>query len=208
MLQEVLTPTPSCVAALDALINVQTISTQAHRSAFTHFAICPLLVLLLSIPSITYLRALAELSSRCFQVPTLLPFPTKVRKLLLRRGSIHPTFFLNSRPKFDMEASQTFQQDNIIITRRCAVCRSTQIRQRTCVNQLGFRDNWNPSQSESSCPLLKPWMQTYSRPFGGGVLVVIVTARTNPSLRALYDVQACFVGRHNKILAPSRGQAW
>ena len=37
------------------------------------------------------------------------------------------------------------------------VCRSTLIRQRMCANQL-FRGDWNPSQSESSCPVLKPWL--------------------------------------------------
>ena len=38
------------------------------------------------------------------------------------------------------------------------VCRSTQIRRRTYVKQLVLRDDWNPSQSESSCPLPKPWL--------------------------------------------------
>ena len=50
-----------------------------------------------------------------------------------------------------MEANQPFQQDNLIITLRCTVCGSTQIRQRTCANQLFLRDDWNP-RSESSCP--------------------------------------------------------
>ena len=39
--------TPSCVAAVDALTNGQALSTQAQRSVLTHFAICPLLDLLL-----------------------------------------------------------------------------------------------------------------------------------------------------------------
>ena len=83
--------TPSFVAAVDVLVNGRALSTQAQRSALTHFAICPLLVLLLLISSITSLRELAELSSRCFQVPTLwLPFPIGVHKVLLRRGNIHP----------------------------------------------------------------------------------------------------------------------
>ena len=68
--------TPSCVAAVDVLINGQALSTQAQRNALTHFAICPLLDLLLLMPSIASLRVLAELSSRCFQVSTLMPFPT------------------------------------------------------------------------------------------------------------------------------------
>ena len=36
-------PTPSCVAAVDVLINDHALSTQAQRGALTHFAICPLL---------------------------------------------------------------------------------------------------------------------------------------------------------------------
>ena len=56
--------TPSCVAAVDVLINGQALSTQAQRNALTHFAICPLLDLLLLIPSIKSVRALAKLSSR------------------------------------------------------------------------------------------------------------------------------------------------
>ena len=99
---------PSFVAAVDAPVNDQDLSTQARRSALTHFAISPLLVLLLLVSSITSLRELAELSSRCFQVPTLLPFPIRVHKLLLRRGNIHPTLFPISRPKFDMAANQPF----------------------------------------------------------------------------------------------------
>ena len=116
-------------------------------SALTQFAICPLLVLLQLIPSITSLCALGELSSRCFQVPTLMPFPIRVHKLILRRGTIHPTLFRNSPLKFDMEATESYHNTT--------VCCSTQIRQRTCVNQLVLRDDWNPSQSERSCPLLK-----------------------------------------------------
>ena len=73
--QEVLKLTPSCVAAADVLINDQALSTQAQRSALTHFVICPLLDLLLLIPSITSLRALVELFSRSsaskFQRPCL-----------------------------------------------------------------------------------------------------------------------------------------
>ena len=39
--------TPLCVAVVDVLINGQALSTQAQRSTLTHFAICPLLDLLL-----------------------------------------------------------------------------------------------------------------------------------------------------------------
>ena len=98
--------TPSCIAAVDVLINGQALSTQAQRSPLTHFGICPLLVLLLPTPSITSLHALAELSYKCFKVPTRLPFPIRVQKILLRRGNIHSTVFRNSGPKFDMEANQ------------------------------------------------------------------------------------------------------
>ena len=79
--------TPSCVAAVSVLINGQALSSQARRSALTHFAICPLVVPLLLIPSITYLRALAEFSSRCFQVPTLMPFPTYKGTLILQASA-------------------------------------------------------------------------------------------------------------------------
>ena len=110
---------PSCVAAVDVLFNGLTFFTQAQRSALTHFAICPLLDLPL-IQSITSLRALAELSSRSgdstFQrsCPFLLR-SIRLHTLLLRQGNIHPTLFRNSRPKFDMEANQPFQQDNLNI---------------------------------------------------------------------------------------------
>ena len=115
-LEVVIMRTPSCVAALDVQIDGQTISTQAQRSTLAHFAICPLLVLLLSIQSITSLRALVELSSGCFQVRTSMPFSIGVHKLILRRGNIHPTLFRNFRPKLDMEANQPLQQENLIIT--------------------------------------------------------------------------------------------
>ena len=129
---------PSCVAAVDVLFNGLTFFTQAQRSALTHFAICPLLDLPL-IQSITSLRALAELSSRSgdstFQrsCPFLLR-SIRLHTLLLRQGNIHPTLFRNSRPKFDMEVSQPFQLDDLYHSTKA--CRSTQIRQRTCVNQL------------------------------------------------------------------------
>ena len=45
-------------------------------------------------------------------------------------------------------------------------------------------------------------------PVGKGMLVVIVTARTSPSLRVVYDVHDCFVDRHKKDPASSNGQAW
>ena len=116
--QEVLMLTPSCVAAVGVLINGQALSTQAQRSALTHFAICPLMVLLL-LPSITSLPALAELSSGRFHVPTPMPFPMRVHKLILRRGNIHPNLFRNSRSKFCMEANHPFHQDNLIIPPPC-----------------------------------------------------------------------------------------
>ena len=39
-------------------------------------------------------------------------------------------------------------------------------------------------------------------------MVVIVTARTSPSLRVVYDVHECFVDHYKKILAPFKGQPW
>ena len=114
--QQVLILTLSCVATVDVLMNGQALSTQAQRSALTHFTICPFLVLLLLIPWMTSLRALAELSSGCFQVRASMPFSIGVHKLILRRGNIHPTLFRNFRPKLDMEANQPLQQENLIIT--------------------------------------------------------------------------------------------
>ena len=89
MQQEVVMLTPSCVAPVDVLINGQILSIQAHRNALTLFTICPLLVLLL-VPSITSIRALAKLSFRCFQVLTLMLFLVRVRKRFLRLDKIHP----------------------------------------------------------------------------------------------------------------------
>ena len=40
-------------------------------------------------------------------------------------------------------------------------------------------------------------------------MVVIVTARTSPSVReVVHDVHDCFIDRHNEKTAPSKGQAW
>ena len=89
------------------------------------------------------------------QVPTFMPFPIRAHKLILRRGNIHLTLFRNSRPKFDMEANQPFQQANLIITPPCVAAPKSD---KGRVNQLVLRDDWNPSQPESSCPLLKSWL--------------------------------------------------
>ena len=97
-------------------------------------------------------RALFQV--RFFQVPTLVPFPRRVHKLLLLRRNIHPPLFRNLRPNLDMEANKPFQQDNLIIPPCVAAPKSDRRR----VNQLVLRDDWNPRKSESSCPLLKPWM--------------------------------------------------
>ena len=123
--QEVLMLIPSCVAAVDVVINGQALSTQAQRSALTHFAICSLLDLLLLHQLCLWARGRALFQVRFFQVPTLMPFPIRVHKLLSRRGDIHPTLFRNSRPKFDMEATRPFQQDNLIITPPCAAAFGT-----------------------------------------------------------------------------------
>ena len=92
--QKVLMLTPSCVVAVDVLINGQVLSTQAHRSALTHFVTCPPLVPMLLIYEIASVRAFTELSSRCFQVPTLMPFSIRVHKRILRRGNTQPLCFV------------------------------------------------------------------------------------------------------------------
>ena len=123
--QDVLMLTTSCVAEVDVLINGQAFSTQAQRSALTHFAICPLLVLLLLllIPSITSLRALAELSSRCFQVPTLMPFPIRVHNFLCDGVIFTQLCFGFHDPNFDMEQPPIATRESYHNT---TVCRSTQ----------------------------------------------------------------------------------
>ena len=64
-----------------------------------------------------------------------------------RRGNIPPTLFRNSGSKFGTEVIQPFQKE---FYQNATVCRGTQSRQKTCVNPLVLRDDWNPSQSESS----------------------------------------------------------
>ena len=90
--QEVLMLTPSCVAAVDVLINGRALSTQAQRSALTHFVICPLLVLLLLIPSkrlcAHWLSSLPRV-----QVPTLVPFLVRVHTHIFYDGAIFIHFF-------------------------------------------------------------------------------------------------------------------
>ena len=108
-------------------------------------------------------RALFQ--ARFFQVPTLIPFPIRVHRLILRLGNIDPTPFRNSPPKFDKEANQPFQQDNIIVPPCVAAPKSDRGR----VNQLVLRADWNPSQSESYCLLLKPWLSHTSTFRRGGV---------------------------------------
>ena len=121
-------------------------------------------------------RALFQI--RFFQVPTLMPFPTKVHKLLLQRGNIHPTLFRNSLPKFDIEANQPFQEDNIIIPPPCvAAPKSDRGRVSTSeffgktagtlVNLRVLVLYWN----HGCCTL---------RPFGGGVLVFDTQATVIP----------------------------
>ena len=84
--------TSSCVAAVDVLINGQALSTQAQRSDLTHSAICPLLALLLLIQSITSLRALPELSYRCFQVSNALSLSYKDTQTSFTAGQYSPNF--------------------------------------------------------------------------------------------------------------------
>ena len=47
---------------------------------------------------------------------------------------------------------------NKIILSNTTVYRSAQFKPRTCVNQLVLRDDWTRNQSNSSCPLPKPWL--------------------------------------------------
>ena len=109
--------TPSCIVGVDVLLNGQALSTQAQRNPLTHFAICPLLVLLLSIPSITYLRALAELSSRCFQVPTLLPFPMSVHTQKITTGQYSPNFTSKFRTQIRHGGEPTMYVNKIILSK-------------------------------------------------------------------------------------------
>ena len=63
------------------------------------------------------------------------------------------------------------------------------------------------TQAGSFSPPPKPSL-LHAWPLGEGVLIVIVTASTSPSLGGVvYDVRDCFVDRHNKKTAPSKGQA-
>ena len=147
--------TPSCVAAVDALTNGQALSTQAQRSVLTHFAICPLLDLLL----------LHQL--HCARWPSSLPgqvLPSSNAHALSYKGA--QTYFTTGQhsPNFVSQFMTQIRHGGkpAISTRKSyhntTVCCSTQIRQRTCVNQLVLRDDWNPIQSESSRPPLKPWL--------------------------------------------------
>ena len=74
--------TPSCVAAVDVVIKGQALSTQAQRSALTHFATCPVLDLLLLHQLRLCARGRAPYQIRFFQVPTLMPFIMRVHKLI------------------------------------------------------------------------------------------------------------------------------
>ena len=75
--------TPLCVAAVDFLINAQALFTQAQRSALTHFAMCPLLDLLL----------LHQLLRLCTRWPSSLPgqvLPSSKAHALSYKGTQTP----------------------------------------------------------------------------------------------------------------------
>ena len=147
---------PPCAAAVDVLINGQALFTQAQRSAHARFAIGPLLVLLLLTPSITYLRAVAELSCRCSQVPTLLPFPVRVHKFMLRQAVFTELYFVIEDPNSTWRRTNHFNK-RILSNRHHGVSQHPN-QTEECVNHFVLPDDWNPSQSESFCPLLKPWL--------------------------------------------------
>ena len=73
---------PSFAAAVDAPVDDQDMSTQAQRSALTHFATCPVLDLLLLHQLRLCARGRAPYQIRFFQVPTLMPFIMRVHKLI------------------------------------------------------------------------------------------------------------------------------
>ena len=87
--QEVLTLTPSCVAAVDVLLNGQALSTQAQRIALIHFAICPPLTCYYYINYVFARAGRALFQVRFFQVPTLMPFPTQT---CFTTGQYSPNF--------------------------------------------------------------------------------------------------------------------
>ena len=152
--QEVLMLTPSCVAAVDVILNVQALSTRAQRSA--HIS--------RSVPFLTcyyYINCvLACVSRALFQVRF---FPTSNAHALSYKGT--QSFFTTGEysPNFVSKFTRQIRHGGKLTNSKrssyhTTVCRSTQTRQRTCVNHFALRDDWIPSQSECSCPLLKPWL--------------------------------------------------
>ena len=115
--------------------NGQVLSTQAHRSALTDFATCPPLVPLLLIYKITSVRAFTELSSRCFQVPTLMPFSIRVHKRILRRGNIQPLCFVIHGPNSTWR--QAYHFNKIILSQH-------------------HRVSQHPNQTEDVCQPVSP----------------------------------------------------
>ena len=189
---------PPCAAAVDVLINGQALFTQAQRSAHARFAIGPLLVLLLLTPTITYLRAVAELSCRCSQVPTLLPFPVRVHKFMLRQAVFTELYFVIEDPNSTWRRTNHFNKR--VLYQDTTVCRSTQITQKTSVKRLVFRDDWNPSHFES-CPLLKPAFRRHVLVFDIQATVIPVPHKSGRSYQ-YWSIQSCSRSTLGGVPAP------
>ena len=154
--QEVIARTSSCMAVVNVQINGQALSTRAQRSAFTLFAIGPLLE-----------RLLLHQLRLCARLPSSLPgqaLPSSNAHALSYKGT--QTYFTTGQysPNFVSQFTNQIRHGGKPSTStrqsydNTTVCRSAQIRQRACVNHLVLWDDWNPGQSESSCPLMKPWL--------------------------------------------------
>ena len=144
--------TPSFVAAVDVLINGQALFTQTQRSALTHFAICPLLNLLLLHKFVSARVGRALFQVRFFQVPTRMPFPIRVHNFFYDVAIFTQLCFVSHEPKSIWRQTNHFNK-TILSTPHCVAAPKSD---RGRSNQLVLRDDWKPSQSESSCPLLKP----------------------------------------------------
>ena len=150
--QEIPILASSCVPAVNSQNNGQALPTQAQRSALTNFAICLLLVPLLS-SSITSLRLFADVSFMCFEVPTILPFMQGYTNFVYDGAIFIKRCFQIYHP-IQHGGERTISTRGYF--QNTTVCRSAQVIQRTCVNKLVLRDDWKSSQSRSSCTLLKP----------------------------------------------------
>ena len=117
-------------------------------------------------------------SLRCFQVPTLLTFVTRVHACILWRAIYTQLYFVILDPNSIWRRTNYLRREFYPNTE---VCRGTHIRQRACVNQVVLRDNWNPSEFESSydIPYWIPGCCILS-PSGGIVSVFCIQANVIP----------------------------